>query len=276
VRQDRNARARQVATVIEDDLPAVWGASPARRVGGALLAALAVCSVVAGCNASAGPARLVPGLDLVNDDAGLVAGAAMDPYLMHAAEVPAGYLPDPELTSDSGEGFRSAQSVSNDDFATPDAIAEQAGKNECPILNTTAFVTGVAGPSSASFAQNAFQDSNEDLIYSEVDSYRGNDAATVVKDVRALVARCTKFVDVTHDHPTYHLTTSVGPAVGDEALTIVSTSPTEVGGQTSVLVRVKNLLVIVQDNRLHPKDTGEQAVDYAKTVTARVLAATGH
>lgn len=237
-----------------------------------MLVAAAVLTTVAGC-ASGGltngasavdkqGASTSPGPAPADPNAGLLDGTELRSFLLTWADVPSGYRQNPAYTRESAV------------FATPSTVVPGADAVGCTSLTTTGFLSQLPGPSSASFAQDEFDDPSGQTISSEVEDYRGTDAATVVTALLKRLSDCATFVDTADSNqPTDHVLTQAGPAIGDDSVQFELTSSKYLGGQTGVVVRVGNLLVAVFRSTIRAGDTGATAYGDAATVAGRVVAA---
>jgi hypothetical protein len=243
----------------------------ARRATALALAVAALLAVVAGC-ASDGLANGASAVDKAaasaaptDPTAGLLDGPQLKSFLLTAADVPVGYRPAAAYTRDSGAVLAAAGPV----VPGADAVG-------CASLTTTGFLSQLPGPNSASFAQDEFDDPSDQAISSEVDDYRGTDAATIMTAFLKRLSDCATFLDKADpNQPTYHVSTQAGPAIGDDSVQFEITSSSYLGGETGVVVRVGNLLVSVFHSTTRAGATGATAYGDAAKVAGRIVAAIG-
>ncbi|MGW2375109.1 hypothetical protein [Kitasatospora sp. NPDC001683] len=192
--------------------------------------------------------------------AGLPNGNKLNAMLLPASALPQTLKLDPSGTKSTGDGFNPPISPS----AVPATKA-------CDMLNGTGWVNA-AGINAASFAQNDYTDESQNLFAQELDAYRGNDAQTVMANLKKTLTACHTFT-VAQNGQNYTATVALQslPGVGDEALQAVITSPDWTGGSTLVAARVGSVVVTTYDN--NQSNTGTAGVALTKTLVKNAASA---
>ncbi|WP_457029654.1 hypothetical protein [Kitasatospora sp. P5_F3] len=211
-------------------------------------------------SASAGgsSAAPIPGPAAGTD--GLPNGTKLNAMLLPAGALPQQLRLDPSGSRNTADGFNPPLSPS----AVP---AEKA----CDMLNGSDWV-GVAGISSASFAQNDYMDDSQDMFAQELEAYRGKDAQTVMASLKQVLTACHTFTwEQNGQKFPVTVTLKSLPGVGDEAFQAVLTSPDWTGGSTAVAARIGSVVVTTFYN--DQKSTGGAGVELTKALVKNVTAA---
>ncbi|WP_033355810.1 hypothetical protein [Kitasatospora aureofaciens] len=192
--------------------------------------------------------------------AGLPDGNKLNALLLPATAMPPKFKLDPSGSQSTGDGAIPP--------ASPSAVpADKA----CDMLNGTGWVNS-AGIIAASFAKNNYVDEAQNMFAQELDAYRGNDAQTVMANLKKTLTACHTFT-VTQDGQNFSATVTLQslPGVGDEALQAVITSPEWTGGSTLVAARVGKVVVATYDNE--QSNTGTAGVALTKTLVKNAASA---
>ncbi|MQS13506.1 hypothetical protein F7Q99_14835 [Streptomyces kaniharaensis] len=221
-------------------------------------ATLIACSATAVLGLAACGPDAIPGPAAGTD--GLPNGTKLNAMLLPATALPPKLKLDPSGTKSTGDGFNPPISPS----AVPASKA-------CDMLNGTGWINA-AGINAASFAQNDYMDDSQDMFAQELDGYRGNDAQTVMANLKAALTACHTYT-VTQNGQNYTATVTMQslPGVGDDALQAVITSPDWTGGSTLVAARVGSIVVTTYDN--DQRNTGTAGVDLTKTLAKNAASA---
>jgi hypothetical protein len=164
-----------------------------------------------------------------NPDAGLLTGTQLTSMLAPSSWFPSGYAVDPT-------GSRNTGSL----YVAPTATANLP----CSRLDGTAWID-LADIGPVSFAQNDYIDQSTSEEYAqEIDVFRGSDAQQAMSALRHLSGTCLRFPDSqTSSTVTVHF--QDGPSLGDDALTILLSSPAWAAGTALEAVRVGSAVVTV-------------------------------
>jgi len=193
-------------------------------------------------------------------DAGLRPGVQLKTALPTLADLPRGFHVNAAGVQDSGTAFGADPTATT--LAHPDCRQLEGGN---------AWLTSLG--QAPAFAQTTYEDGKGDQVFPEVDAYRGSGAKAVMAAYRRLFTTCRTFAYRDPQSGTkamVSLKIESGPAVGDESLRAVLTTPAFEGGITVVAVRVGRFVVTVYDNST--TDVGAGAVGLA-TGMARHTAA---
>ncbi|MGW2252188.1 hypothetical protein ACWCXH_18590 [Kitasatospora sp. NPDC001660] len=187
-------------------------------------------------------------------------GNKLNAVLLPATALPQKLKLDPSGTKSTGNGFNPPVSPS----AVPASKA-------CNMLNGTGWINA-AGITAASFAQNNYTDDSQDMFAQELDAYRGNDAQTVMANLKKALTACHTYTVVQNgQNYTATVTLQSLPGVGDEALQAVITSPDWTGGSTLVAARVGSVVVTTYDN--DQSNTGTAGVALTKALVKNAASA---
>ncbi|MBN0044936.1 hypothetical protein JS756_12620 [Streptomyces actuosus] len=195
----------------------------------ALPLALAACSTGATGTAASGASSSAPAAE--NPNAGLLTGTELKEALAPASYFPSGFAAQADLTRDSGGHYRAPATKS-------------AAKPDCTHLGYTSWVdlTGIEG---VSFAQSTYiNDATSAELDQEIDVYRGDTAADVMKGLAAVVAACPTYHETEPDS-TVKVTGAANSGTGDETYTITLTDPAWESGTTLIATRVGTAVVTV-------------------------------
>jgi hypothetical protein len=207
-------------------------------------------------SASSAPASSAPASSAApaNPDAGLLTGTQLEAALQPAATFPDGFTLDPGGSVDTGATFEQASA--------------STGATACTRLDGTDWVD-LAGPVAVSFAENDYFDrSTSEQFAQEVDAYPGTGAQAVMAGLRKVPVRCPTFPNA-QTSSTVTVKLVPGPALGDDALTIILSSPRWRGDIALEAVRVGTSVVTV----LHSATSGTgvaMATALARAITAKV------
>ena len=207
-------------------------------------------------SASSTPASSAPASSAApaNPDAGLLTGTQLKAALQPAATFPDGFTLDPGGSVDTGGTFEQA--------------SPSTGVTACTRLDSTDWVD-LAGPVAVSFAENDYIDrSTSEQFAQEVDAYPGTGAQAVMAGLRKVPVRCPTFPNA-QTSSTVTVKLVPGPALGDDALTIILSSPRWRGDIALEAVRVGTSVVTV----LHSATSGTgvaMATALAGAITAKV------
>ncbi|MFJ9696780.1 hypothetical protein [Kitasatospora sp. NPDC101183] len=192
--------------------------------------------------------------------AGLPNGTKLNAMLLPAAAIPQTLKLDAGGSKSTADGFNPPMS--------PTAVP---APKVCDVFNGTGWI-GASGISAASFAQNNYVDESQDMFAQELDAFRGNDAQTVMADLKKAFTAChTYTVTQNGQHFTATVATQNLPGVGDEAIQATITSPDWTGGSTLVAARVGNIVVTTYDS--DQRNTGTAGVALTKTLVKNVASA---
>jgi hypothetical protein len=189
-------------------------------------------------------------------DAGLLTGTQMNAALRPASFFPPGFTLDPSGSVNTGPGFQPASPAT--------------GVAACTRLGDTSWVD-MAGPGPVAFAQNDYiNNRTREEDAQEIDAYPGTQAQAVMAGLRKVAQRCPSFpVSQVSSPVTVKLLS--GPALGDDALTILLSNPQFAGGTALEAVRVGTSVITV----LCSVNSGtglSQATALATAITASVKA----
>ncbi|MCH0562094.1 MULTISPECIES: hypothetical protein [unclassified Streptomyces] len=220
----------------------------------ALPLALAACgpsgsSGATGAAASGSPSS-APAVE--NPNAGLLRGTELKKVLAPASYFPSGFAAQADLTRDTGAHYRAPATKS-------------AAKPDCTHLGYTGWVdlTGIEG---VSFAQSGFiNDATSAELDQEIDVYRGDTAADVMKGLAAVVAACPTYHE-TDPASTVKVTGAAKGGIGDETYTITLTDSAWESGTTLIAARVGTAVVTVLST-----DGADNGAASAKKLAAQIV-----
>jgi hypothetical protein len=189
-----------------------------------------------------------------NPNAGLLTGTQLKAALQPASTFPDGFTVDATGSVNTGATFQAA--------------SPSTGVTACTRLDGTDWVD-LAGPGSVSFAENDYIDrSTSEQFAQEIDAYQGTTAQAVMAGLRKVALRCPSFTD-TQTSSTVTVKLVQGPALGDDALTLILSSPRWMGDIALEAVRVGTSVVTV----LHSAASGTgvaMATALAGAITGQV------
>lgn len=190
-------------------------------------------------------------------NAGLLNGTRLKALLLPVGELPKGYKADPHATRDSGTAFGPAASKAPLDLA-----------GACPKLEASAWIQ-TAGIEGAAFAQGDFANASQEEFNQEADSFRGNDAQTVMLRLGQVLKHCAHFTDKSNGtSAAVTIKTTTVPKVGDQTLKAVLSAPEWEGGTTLVASRVGNVVITTFYN-VQSDDMGAAGLDLTKKIVAK-------
>jgi hypothetical protein len=228
-----------------------------RFISTTIAMAAALPLLAAACSsapAASPPASAAASSAPASPDAGLLTGTQLKAALQPAATFPDGFTVDPTGSVNTGATFQEA--------------SPSTGVTACSRLDGTDWVD-LAGPGSVSFAENDYIDrSTSEQFAQEVDAYQGTTAQAVMAGLRKVALRCPSFTD-TQTSSTVTVKLVKGPALGDDALTFILSSPRWEGDIALEAVRVGTSVVTV----LHSAASGTgvaMATALAGAITGQV------
>ncbi|MET8134008.1 hypothetical protein ABZ153_21620 [Streptomyces sp. NPDC006290] len=223
------------------------------RAAKALLAAAVLPLALTACSSATGTSSPSATAEKPKDpNAGLLTGAQLKKALAPASFFATGFAVDPSGARDSGTTYTAPSS-------------SPAAKPDCTLLGGTAWIA-VTGDSGVSFAQNDYVSKNtSEDIAQEVDTYRGTTAATVLADLKKVVAGCATYTD-SDTHTKVKVAGADTSGLGDAAYTITLTNSAWENGSTLIAARSGTDVVTVMSN--DGKDNGAAT---AKKLADRIV-----
>ncbi|MFJ6833298.1 hypothetical protein [Streptomyces sp. NPDC091209] len=223
------------------------------RAAKALLAAAVLPLALTACASATGTSSSSATATKPKDpNAGLLTGAQLKKALAPASFFAAGFAVDPSNARDSGSMYVEPSSA-------------PAAKPDCTLLGGTNWIA-VTGDSGVSFAQNDYVSKNtSEDIAQQVDTYRGTSAATVLANLKKVIAGCADYSDP-DSHTKVKVAGSDTSGLGDGAYTITLTNSDWANGTTLIAVRAGTDLVTVMST--DGKDNGAAT---AKKLADRIV-----
>ncbi|MFF3410766.1 hypothetical protein ACFYW8_32080 [Streptomyces sp. NPDC002742] len=222
-------------------------AAKALLVAAVLPLALTACASATGTSSSSATATKPK-----DPNAGLLTGAQLKKALAPASFFATGFAVDPKGARDTGTTYIAPSS-------------SPAAKPDCALLGGTSWIA-ITGDSGVSFAQNDYVSKNtSEDIAQEVDTYRGTTAATVLADLKKVVADCATYTD-SDTHTKVKVAGSDTSGLGDAAYTITLTDSAWQNGTTLIAARSGTDVVTVLSTDGH--DNGAAT---AKKLAAQIV-----
>jgi hypothetical protein len=188
-------------------------------------------------------------------------GTKLNSLLLNASAFPAGFA---IITS----GTRNSA-----DSTAPDSPSPMPTSQWCIRLAGTSWID-IGGITGATWAEREYENSSKtESIGEEIDTFTGTDAKTVMAELWKVFGHCKTFTE--NYSGMAGRTTTVRhklPGVESQAIKLVETSPTFLGGNTLVAVRVGNAIVTLVYSSEH-SDLGSPAVTWAERIGRRLKAA---
>jgi hypothetical protein len=158
------------------------------------------------------------------------------------------------------------------DSTAPDSPSPMPTSQWCDRLTGTSWID-IGGIDSASWAQREYINSAKtETIGEEIDAFTGTDGVTVMADLWKAFGHCKSFSQAYSGMQAR--TTAVRSklsGVGSQAMKLVETSPTFLGGTTLVAIRVGDSIVTTIYSSEH-SDLGSPALTWAERVAKRLPA----
>jgi len=190
----------------------------------------------------------------------LPTGTKLNSLLLNKGSFPAGF------------SVIAANTRNTADSTSPDSPGPMPASQWCNRLTGTSWIA-VGGIDSASWAQREYINSAKtETIGEEIDTFTGTDEVTVMAGLWKAFGHCKSFSQTYSGMQAR--TTAVRsklPGVGSQAIKLVETSPTFLGGTTLVAIRVGNAIVTTIYSSQH-SDLGSPAVTWAERVAKRLPA----
>jgi hypothetical protein len=222
-------------------------AAKALLVAAVLPLALTACASATGTSSSSATATKPK-----DPNAGLLTGTQLKKALAPASFFATGFAVDPKGARDTGTTYIAPSS-------------SPAAKPDCALLGGTSWIA-ITGDSGVSFAQNDYVSKNtSEDIAQEVDTYRGTTAATVLADLKKVVADCATYTD-SDTHTKVKVAGSDTSGLGDAAYTITLTDSAWQNGTTLIAARSGTDVVTVLSTDGH--DNGAAT---AKKLAAQIV-----
>ncbi|MEV8035762.1 hypothetical protein [Streptomyces sp. NPDC086182] len=222
-------------------------AAKALLVAAVLPLALTACASATGTSSSSATATKPK-----DPNAGLLTGTQLKKALAPASFFATGFAVDPKGARDTGTTYIAPSS-------------SPAAKPDCALLGGTSWIA-ITGDSGVSFAQNDYVSKNtSEDIAQEIDTYRGTTAATVLADLKKVVADCATYTD-SDTHTKVKVAGSDTSGLGDAAYTITLTDSAWQNGTTLIAARSGTDVVTVLSTDGH--DNGAAT---AKKLAAQIV-----